>query len=138
MAFRDFVYNLLRFTLLFGFNTVVFSSFIVPKDLSYFISAAILFSIAIYLHKQLLSFLTVKAAFLTRVITITILVGVVFFIMETILPGFAVNAWNMKAISLGVIEIAPMEFGKYVTMVLIAFFDALFAAAMYSLHKDSV
>lgn len=135
VTFTNFLYNILRFTLLFGFNASIFIAFKTPEDPVYFISASILFALAIFMHKQLLGFMAITKAFPTRLITISLLVGVVFFIMETILPGFAINAWNMKGISLGVIDIAPMEFSKYVTMAIIATFDGIVGATMYSLEK---
>lgn len=135
MTFTNFLYNILQFTLLFGFNVAIFSTFKAPQDPTYFLVASIFFAVAVFMHKQLLSFLAVRKAFPTRLIAISLLVAVVFFIMETILPGFAIDAWNMKGISLGVINIAPMEFSKYVTMAIIATFDGLIGSAMYSLDR---
>jgi len=133
----DFLYNLIRFTLLFGFNTVLFKSFSLPVDVTYFLGATILFTITIILHKQILIFLTVRAVFLTRFIIISLLLAIIFFVMESILPGFTINSFTMKKFSLGIVEITSTEIPKYLALGLIATFDGLIASLMYTLNKKS-
>jgi len=131
----ELVYNFIRFTLLFGFNTVVFKSFALPIDMIYFLGASLLFTITIVLHRQVLGFLTVRPVFLTRFIIISLLLGIIFFVMESILPGFMIEAFTMKKLSLGIVDINSIELPKYLALGLIAMFDGFVASLMYTLNK---
>lgn len=131
----DFVYGLVRFTLLFGFNAVVFKAFQYPSDPIYFLAAGVIFSTGIILHKQLLGFLTVKEVFITRFITISLLVGVVMFILQTVLPGFVISGINFAATNAGFITFNGLTLNPILSICVIALFDGLVASLMYSLNK---
>jgi hypothetical protein len=130
------LYNFVRFTLLFGFNVILFKSVSLPTDTVYFLGGALIFSIAVILHKQVLTFLTVKSVLLTKFIMISLLVGITFFILESILPGFIIEGFTTKQVSLGILEINPLELPKYLAVALVSTVDGFIAAVMYTLSAS--
>lgn len=135
MNFAKFFKELIRGILLFTFSYALLGVFKVPSDTIYLIAVVIVFSLAILMHAKLLEFIAVRKAFPTRFIAIMLLVGIVIFVMEMLVPGFYVEGYVLPGTSSGAITIEATQLGKYATMALISAITGLTGSLMYTLES---
>ncbi|GAB4158765.1 MAG: hypothetical protein Fur003_2540 [Candidatus Dojkabacteria bacterium] len=137
MSFSNIFYKFLLGMLFLTFNAQIYGSLALPKDLGYFLAVAFLFSLAIVLHEQVLDFMTIRKVFITRMIVIAVLVAIVVYIMDFIVPGFTVGNTALSTNTIGIIAIQAQNISKYGTIALIALTTGLLAAIFEQLKKTS-
>jgi len=129
------LFDLILYIFSFVFVMLFFHSVQLPSDLIYLSSVLILVGAGIALSKPLLTFLTVKVVFLTRLLAITLILFGVFLALETFLPGFLVDNLVFQETDWGWISLKSFEFDKIGTMVLLSFSTAFVSSVVKLLQE---
>jgi hypothetical protein len=130
------LFDLILYMFTFVFVMMFFPSVKLPTDSVYLFSALLLVGIGIMFSKYLLTFLTVKVVFLTRLIAITLILFGVIFALETFLPGFVVDKLVFSETDLGFLSLKTFEFDKIGVVVLLSFCTA-FVSSIVKLLQES-
>jgi len=130
------LFDLILYIFSFVFVMLFFPSVKLPSDVAYLSSALILIGLGVMLSKPLLTFLTVKAVFLTRLIAVTLILFGVIFALETFLPGFFVEKLVFTETDLGFLSLKSFEFDKIGTIVMLSFLTA-FVSSIVKLLQES-
>jgi hypothetical protein len=136
MNFSKVVYQLVIGFLVFSFVAAFFGVVTLPDDPFYLLAAYFAFSLAILLHENILTFLTVKKVFLTRMITVAILTSFVLIFFELTVPGFKIGPYTIDPQRLEFITIESYEVSKYVTIALMGALSGFIIALLHWLDKS--
>src|SRR5690606_37759865 len=129
-------YNLLVGILILGFSFYLFNGVKLPEDIFYLGAAYVGLSLGLMLHGNLLTFLTVKNVFITRFITMFIVVGLVMTLFDLVMPGFVVTGFEINGLSSGLISIQQYTADKYATIALISVMAAMIASLLEDLRNE--
>ncbi len=133
---KKVIFDLILYVFSFVFVLLFFSSLSLPSDPVYLVSALLVVGIGVSLSKHILTFLTVKVVFLTRLIAVTLILFGVFFALETFLPGFLVEKLVFEETDLGWLSLKSFEFDRIGVMVLISFFTAFVSSLVKLLQEN--
>jgi hypothetical protein len=114
------LYKLLVNVLILAFVTTMFDVVTFPEDAFYLYAIYLIYAIGIMIHDNILTFLTVKKVFLTRLLATAIIISLIFFFFEFTFPGFSIGRYTLDPQKFEFITIESFTLGKYVTIVLLA------------------
>ncbi len=129
-------FDLVLYTFSFVFVLLFFESVSLPSDPLYLFSSLIVIGLGIVFSKPLLNFLTVKVVFLTRLIAMTLISLVVFFLLETFVPGFFIENMVLKETEFGFLSLKSFEFDKIGVMVLLSLSTAFVSSLVKFLQEE--
>lgn len=124
--------------LVFYLSATIYGAIDFPTDMVYLIGVAIGVSSAILFHESVLKFLTVKRAFPTVLLTVSILVYFVVYGFEAVIPGFLVNDVSITSANYDFITIEDYTLTKYATIALVSVTTGLIYSIMEALRKSKV
>ncbi len=128
-------FDLVLYTFSFVFVMLFFPSVKLPEDSIYLFSVLFFVGLGMVLAKPLLTFLTVKVVFLTRLVAVTLILLGVFFALETFIPGFLVDNMIFQETDWGWLSLKSFEFDKIGVMVLLSFSTAFVSSIVKLLQE---
>jgi hypothetical protein len=129
------IFDLVLYTLSFVFVLLFFPSVNLPPDSIYLMTFLFLVGFGVLLSKPLLTFLTVRVVFLTRLIAITLILFGLFFALETFLPGFLIENMVFQETDWGWLSLKSFEFDKIGVMVLLSLSTAFVSSVVKLLQE---
>jgi hypothetical protein len=129
------IFDLVLYTLSFVFVLLFFPSVKLPPDSIYLMTFLFVVGLGVLLSKPLLTFLTVKVVFLTRLIAITLILFGLFFALETFLPGFLIENMVFQETDWGWLSLKSFEFDKIGVMVLLSLSTAFVSSVVKLLQE---
>ncbi len=129
------LFDLILYVFSFVFVMLFFTSVKLPTDTIYLASSLLFIGVGVMLTKPLLTFLTVKAVFLTRLLATTLVLFGVIFALETFVPGFLIERLVFKETDLGLLSLKSFEFDKIGVVVLLSLCTA-FVSSLVKLLQE--
>jgi len=117
---KETIRDLLLYLLVFYLVVSIFSGITLPVNLAYVLASLFVLSLAMMMAKPLLSFLTVKVNFLTLFLVGGILIFGATFLLESLMPGFVIEAATFEGFTLGSIVVNGFDMIPLVTMACVA------------------
>lgn len=122
--------------LILGFTFNLFNGVTLPEDMFYLVAAYGGLSLALMLHSNMLTFLTVRKVFITKLMSMFIILGLFLIFFDMVMPGFVVTGFEIKSFSSGFLTIEQYTVDKYATIALISVTAAAIASALDYLKEE--
>lgn len=126
---KSFLNALLIAVMSFGFSVFMLDTVSQPTDIFYLVISLFLVGLAIVVHDNILTFLTIKKVFITRALTIGIVLSLGLYLMHWSFPGFEILEYTLNPKTIRFITIEQYPLGLYGTIALTAGYTGF----MYSL-----
>lgn len=136
MEVAQTIYKICINVLILAFVSTLFGVIQFPIDIIYLIAVYLLFAVIILFHENLLTFLTVRKVFLTRLLSITIIASLLFLFYELTMPGFIIGPYTLDPQRYEFVTIESYTLNKYATIVLLGFFAGLVSSTLTWLEKS--
>ncbi len=132
---KKFIFELMLYIFCFVFVDLFFVAVNLPEDPLYLLLTLFTVGLGMILSKKILVFLTVKVVFLTRLLSIFLILFGVIYALEYFLPGFQVETIMVKEAELSWISLKSFEFDKISVIALVSFCTALLSSLIKLLDE---
>ena len=133
---KNWIFEFILYIFSFAFVDLVFDSLVLPEDSVYLFLTILVVGLAMMLAKPMLTFLTVKVTFLTRLLAIFLLIFAVFYLLELFVPGFQIELMVVPEVEYSWVSIKSFEFDKITVMALLSFLIAFLSSLVKFLDES--
>ena len=132
---KKFLRHLLVFMLISFLVLNIFNGYVLPTSIVYLISTLLLISMSLFIASSILGFLTIKENFITFLLMSTIVNIGMLFLINTLMPDFAIEAFEFMGVNLGSIVINSFDMQPIVSILLSSILISLITSFYLALEK---
>ena len=134
---KNFFKNLIQFMLVSYLILTLFKGIVLPINPLYLVASLMVLSIGMLMVSPILKFLTIKENFITTILMSSLILFGMFFLLDSFMTGFYIEAYTFEGMDLGSLIINSFEMTPLISMVFASVAASFLGSLLFVLEKSS-